>query len=586
MKAQRFVLSLTAFNFLILISTLFRSNSAATPEVPPVLQGRAAETVDEQGRVRAMIKMFPPEPDVKMPDGTSGFPETVPLRLLNLKGVAQPASQTKPDSPFKPLFPDTTPVCPCESLVNLSLPNTTIDSAAVDPADGSCRVTATVTHPPAGDRVKMFIALPITNWNGRFRGNGGGGFSGGSAGSLRGPVLGGFAAGATDTGHEGGSGSFALDANGRLNWPLIQDNAYLGIHDMTRVGQALVRAFYGKPPRYSYFVGGSSGGRQGLMEAQRFPDDYDGIVSACPAINWHRFLPADLWPQVVMQAANNLVPKAKLDAATAAAIAACDSLDGVTDGVIDDPTRCHFDPQALVGTRVGDSTFTEADAEVVRKIWQGPRGQDGAFLWHGLAPGTDLFALANTGGSPLRGRPFGIPLDWFRYFLLQDPRWDWTTLTPAGFELLWTQSVEQYGAVFGTDNPDLTRFRERGGKLIIYHGLADQLIPAQGTLDYYQRVQQQMGGPEKTAEFVRLFLAPGVDHGFRGAGPTPIGVFEALVRWVEEGKAPERIEAELRDSSGKVIRTRPLFPFPHVAKYKGTGSPDDAANFESGPAVP
>src|SRR5436853_3089046 len=157
------------------------------------------------------------------------------------------AAETLP----KPLFPDAAPVCPCASLAKVSLPNTTIDSAAIDSSDGSCR--ATVTHPPSGDRVKIFIGLPATNWNGRFRGNGGGGFSGGSAGSLRGPVAQGYAAGATDTGHEGGSGSFALDANGRLNWQSIVDNAYLGIHDMTVVGKALTQAYYGKAPRYSCF---------------------------------------------------------------------------------------------------------------------------------------------------------------------------------------------------------------------------------------------------------------------------------------------------------------------------------------------
>src|SRR3989449_453126 len=256
------------------------------------------------------------------------------------------------ETPPRPLFPDAAPVCPCESLAKVTLPNTTIDSAALDPSDGSCRVTATVTHPPSGDRVKVFIGLPATNWNGRFRGTGGGGFLGGSANNLRGPVTQGYAAGATDTGHEGGSGSFALDANGRLNWQSIVDNAYLGIHEMTVVGKALTKEYYGKAPRYTYFVGGSTGGRQGLMEAQRYPNDYDGIVSACPAINWHRFLPADMWPQVVMVAAKNFVPKSKLDAATAAAVAACDASDGVSDGVIDNPARCAYDPKALVGTKV------------------------------------------------------------------------------------------------------------------------------------------------------------------------------------------------------------------------------------------
>jgi pimeloyl-ACP methyl ester carboxylesterase len=483
--------------------------------------------------------------------------------------------------PPKPVFPDNAPVCPCETLTNLSLPNTTIDSAAIDPADGSCRVLATVTHPPSADRVKVFIGLPTKGWNGRFRGTGGGGFVGGSSNSLRGPVSLGYATAATDTGHEGGSGSFALDAKGRLNWQAVEDNAYLGIHEMTRVGLGLTKAFYGKAPRYSYFVGASTGGRQGLMEAQRYPDDYDGIISACPAINWHRFLPADLWPQVVMAAARNFVPKAKLDAATAAAVAACDALDGVTDGVIDNPARCSFDPKSLVGTKVGDSTFTEADADVVRRIWEGPQGQDGSFLWYGLARGTDLSALAGTGGSPLAGKPFGIPLDWFRFFLLQDPQWDWTTLSPAGFEHLWRQSVEEFGVVIGTDDPDLGRFRDRGGKILILHGLADQLIPAEGTINYFKRLLQQMGGSEKVGRFARLFLAPGVDHGFHGSGATPAGQMEAIIDWVEKGTAPDKLLAEHRDQNGKVIRTRPLFPFPQVAKYKGSGTTDDAENFVS-----
>lgn len=164
----------------------------------------------------------------------------------------------------------------CESLTNLALPDTTIESAVMDSANGMCLVTAIVTHPPAEDRVKVWIGLPLTNWNGRFQGTGGGGFLGGHPNSLRGPVGQGFAAGATDTGHDGGSGSFALDANGRQNWQGIIDNAYLGIHKMTVVGKAITKAFYGREPRYSYFVGGSTGGRQGLMEAQWFPDDYAG----------------------------------------------------------------------------------------------------------------------------------------------------------------------------------------------------------------------------------------------------------------------------------------------------------------------
>ena len=189
--------------------------------------------------------------------------------------------------------------------------------------------------------------------------------------------------------------------------------------------------------------------------------------------------------------------------------------------------------------------------------------------------------MENLGGSPLKGKPFSIALEYWLYYLAQDAKWDWSTLTYASFEQLWTKSVEQYGAVIGTDDPDLTRFRDRGGKVIIYHGLTDQLIPAAGTIDYYKRVQQKMGGEKKTAKFARLFLAPGVDHGFRGPGATPIGLNEAILRWVEEGKAPDKLIAERRDANGKVTRTRPLFPFPQVAKYKGRGSTDEAKNFVS-----
>ncbi len=164
-------------------------------------------------------------------------------------------------------------------------------------------------------------------------------------------------------------------------------------------------------------------------------------------------------------------------------------------------------------------------------------------------------------------------------FSRQSPSYDSRTLKRDEFELFFSQSAEQFGPVFSADDPDLTRFRNRGGKLIITHGLADQLIPPQSTIEYYERVQQRMGGAETTAEFARLFLVSGVDHGFRGAGPSPSGTQAALVRWVEEGKAPDQLLGQAKGNDGKVLRTRPLFPFPQFAKYSGAGSTADAANF-------
>jgi hypothetical protein len=510
----------------------------------------------------------------------------VVLAGVSLRAAAQPAPQPTPAQgppPFaaqRPLYADAEPARTCESLTTVSLPNTIIESAAVDSAGALCRVTAAVTHPPAGDKVTVWIALPTKGWNGRFMGVGGGGLSGGSEGSVRGPAAAGYVAAATDTGHEGGSGSFALDASGRHNWMLIRDNAYLGIHDMTVTAKAITAAFYGKPPRYAYFNGCSTGGRQGLSEAQRYPADYDGILSGAPAINFPKLHVEQMWGPMLMQAAKYVVPMCRYAAATDAAIAACDARDGVTDGVLEDPTACSYDPKALIGTSSGEcGAFTPQDAEIIRRIWEGPRRADGTQLWYGLPRG-GAFALSATGGTPPAPRPFAITLDWFRYFVTQNPTWEWTTLTPALYEQLWDQSYEEFNAVLGTDTPDLSAYRDRGGKIVLWHGWADQLIYAGGTIDYFTRVQERSGGAAKTATFARLFMAPGVAHCGGGAGPAPTGQFDAVVKWVEEGKAPDTLQAVRRDQSGKTIRSRPLCQYPLMARYTGKGSTDDAASFE------
>jgi len=278
--------------------------------------------------------------------------------------------------------------------------------------------------------------------------------------------------------------------------------------------------------------------------------------------------------------AGNYVTQCKFEAATAAAIRACDKIDGVEDGVIEDPMRCDFDPKALVGTTAGAcGTITEADAAIIRTIWEGPRRRDGSFLWYGLTRGASFAGLSGTGGTPLGGMPNPITLEWWRFFLNQNPQWDWHTLTRESYENYWTQSVEEFSAVIATDNPDLTAFRARGGKLILWHGLADQLIYPQGTMDYYKRVEQQMAPTGNVRDFARLFLAPGVAHCAGGAGPQPGGQLDALAHWVEDKQAPETLTATKRDQTGKPTRTRPLCQYPLVAKYRGTGSTDEASNF-------
>jgi feruloyl esterase len=504
----------------------------------------------------------------------------LPILLVALVAVllhAQGSGRGAPPPPeIRPgnLLPNPVPTRTCESLATVALPNTTIDSAALDPADGSCRITATVTHPPTGDQVKIWIGIPMKDWNGRFEGTGGGGFSGGSAMGIRQPLTLGYAAGATDTGHTGGSGSFVLDGTGHLNWQFLRDNAYLGIHEMTVTGKALTQALYSTQPRESYFMGCSTGGRQALSEVQRYPDDYNGVVAGAPATNWTKLHIEQMWGNLNMQLAGNFVPQCKLDAATNAAIAACDMIDGVQDGVIEDPLRCNFDPKVLIGTSAGDcGTFTESDVAIIRAIWDGPKRRDGSFLWYGLTRGASFAGLS----APNAPNP--ITLEWWRYFLNQNPQWDWHTLTRESYENYWEQSTEEFTAVLSTDNPDLTAFRDRGGKLILWHGLADQLIYPQGTMDYYKRVEQQMGGADKTSAFARLFLAPGVAHCGGGAGPQPGGQLDAMVHWVEDSKAPETLQATKRDQTGKPTRTRPMCQYPLVAKYKGSGSTDAASNF-------
>ena len=502
-------------------------------------------------------------------------------------GTADQPGQQPPARP-KPLAGAGTPVRTCESLASISLPNTTIESAASDAGTAgvpaACRITAVVTHPPAGDAVRVWVVLPLRNWNGRFQAIGGAGFAGGSANSLGQPLTAGYAAASTDTGHQGGSGSFALDGNGRLNWPLIRDTAYLGIHDMTVTAKALTQAFYGTAAKRSYFVGCSTGGRQGLMEAQRYPADYDGILAIAPAINWSKFLVADLWPQVVMLDAQTFVPSCKFKAANEAVVRACDALDGIADGVIDDPRRCPYDPAPLIGTTTGDcGTFTESEVSVIRRIWDGPRRQDGTKLWYGLARGTTFERLAAIADPPASaGRPFRVAWDWLRFFLVQDPNFDLQALTPARFEQYFDQSVEQYSDVIATDDPDLSAFRRSGGKLLFWHGWVDELIFPEGSVDYYERVIKQAGGQGAAARFARLFMAPGVGHCAGGAGPLPTQELEALLKWVEDGKAPKTLPAVRRDESGKVLISRPLCPYPQVARYKGKGSTDDAASFKCG----
>jgi hypothetical protein len=455
-----------------------------------------------------------------------------------------------------------------------------------------CDVTVVLTHPELDDRIRIQLWLPLTGWNGRFQATGGGGFAaGGFERSLAPAVKNGYAAASTDAGvgtNVLSPAGWAVDKDGNVNQGLLTNFASRSMHEMSQVGKQVTAGFYGWAAAYSYWNGCSTGGRQGLMEAQRYPADFNGILAASPAINWDRFNLAQLWPQVVMNQAHTYPSACEFDAFNKAAIAVCDRDDGVTDGVIDRPENCRFDPNELIGTTLvcqGKTVqISRADAQVVQKIWDGPITPAGTQLWYGLLKGTrfDLLAATTPGqDGTLHGVPFPIADDWVKYFLKRQPDFDTSTIGYSEFEQLFRQSQAQYNAVIGTDNPDLSAFRDAGGKMITWHGLADQLVFPQGTVDYRRRVEAVMGGAGATDQFYRVFLAPGADHCFGGTGPVPIDPLAALVDWVENGHAPDTLPATTANRAGRTI-TRNLCLYPLLPHYTSHGDPNSAASYTCG----
>lgn len=481
-----------------------------------------------------------------------------------------------------PALDRTAAVRSCESLLQLRpSARSRVRDARVMPAAANagewCRVTIEV-ETPARNAVTVWLALPISHWNGRFLGLGGGGWVAGFPHALTMGAPLGFATAITNAGRPYDLSSsvgdlsrdltrnFLRDAEGRLDWPSLQNFAYRGVHEMTVVGKAVTTEFYGAPPRYSYFSGCSTGGRQGQAEVQRYPNDYDGVVSGAPAINWAHFAASEDWARAVM---NELRPVAqcKFDAAHRAAVAACDGDDGVRDGLVARLDACRFDPKALVGTQTDCGVIDQQDAEVIRRIWEGPRRADSSRLWNGV----DRAALIHA-PEPWDAAIFGPPL----FETASEGRPE--ALSFATFEQGFDQFVERYGAVMDTSTPDLAAFAGRGGKTILWHGVADDIIPAAGTVRYVESVRRTLGA-RAADNFLRFYLTPGVRHCVGGDGPPPIGLLEPLMDWVERGRAPEIVRSENWDQNNQVTRTRPLCPYPQYARYRGRGAVNNAASF-------
>lgn len=462
-----------------------------------------------------------------------------------------------------------------------------------------CRVTATLT-PSSDSDIKVEVWMPLTGWNGKFRGQGNGGFAGYiDYKALAAAVGDGYASAATDTGHA------TTDATWALGHPeKIVDYGYRGIHEMTVQSRSIVQAFYGSAPSRSYFASCSNGGRQALMEAQRFPADYDGILAGAPANNWVPMVTAGLYGLQVLQGAG-YIPGAKVPAIAKAVVAACDAKDGVTDGVLNDPPQCHFDPTVMLCKGPdSDSCLTAPQVSSLNDLYTGAHDASGSLIFPGFLPGAE----AGRGGwatwvfGSEQGKSLGafFVTGYFSNMVYDSPSWDFkTTNLDDALKL----AGQKTGSVLNATDPNLKPFFDRGGRLIIYHGWNDPAISALNSIHYYQSVAEALGA-KQTSQSMRLYLVPGMQHCGGGPGATSFGqdeagvphdaqhdIYATLVDWVEKGSAPSTIiatryaSAEPASGSSRagdspvVEMTRPLCVYPQIAKYSGTGDKNSAASF-------
>jgi len=471
---------------------------------------------------------------------------------------------------LQPLAGQTTPYCRVDFIYS----GESGPTAGYLPGQSE-RIVIRVGLPPNSADATNPIAAGAVPWNGKNRDLGGGGFAG-AVGAVTSSTNLGYVGTSTDTGHSGGSGSFALNPDRTLNNGLIEDFADDGIRQQHLWGVQLAQTYYGSAPTRNYWVGCSTGGRQGHYLAQNFPDYYDGILAGANAYNWDRFITSELWPQVVMnQIVGRPISAAKLTVANNAAIAACDALDGITDGLIQDPRACTYNAKFAMCTAFGGSStdancLTPLEASAINRIWDGPKDAQGNRVWYGLERGTPLGSLAGT-------TPFSIATDHFRYWIHQDPNFDWHTVTMDTFVTDMLASIAKFNDVIGTDD-DLNAFRDSGGRMITYHGLSDPLIFPRGTYHYYNTIAQ--GNYAAAQTFYRYFPYPGNGHCGGGTGPqiNEGALFSTLVNWVENGVAPDSVVGS-QSLGGGVTRTRKICMYPNVPVYNGSGSTDDEANF-------
>ena len=506
----------------------------------------------------------------------------------------------------------------CEKLAALAVPNATITMARAVPAatfvgppqaftgrdlsafyrslPDFCRV---VVHarPSSDSDIVIEVWMPLSGWNGKLQGLGNGGFAGLiDYSELGASILKGYAAVATDTGHTGSP----IDAAWALGHPeKVEDFGHRGIHEMTRIARAAIQQFYGSAVKHSYFIGCSDGGREALMEAQRYPEDYDGILAGAPANNWTALLSSAITDtQALTTTPASFIPQTKIPTIAKAVLAACDKLDGIEDGILNDPRQCRFDPASIQckGSADSNDCLTPAQLTALKAIYGGLKDAGGSKIFPGYLPGAEEgqggWGLWITGPAPAKSLMAFFGNGYYSNMVYGKADWNYNTFT---LETGLRDAKEKTAAGLDAVNPDLSAFRGRGGKLILYHGWNDPAIPALSTVDYYGDVVAKSG--QSTADsFVRLYMIPGVQHCGGGPGADMIGqngswpavdpqhnVRLALEQWVEKGTAPDTLVAARVDPAAAQpvpTMTRLLCPYPEAAKYKGSGDPSRADSFQ------
>jgi Tannase and feruloyl esterase len=482
---------------------------------------------------------------------------------------------------------DTDPASACRKLGTTSFEQipgapTWITSATVVAANGGqaayCEIKGHVLQ-----HVGLQMRLPLEGWNNKLYMNGNHGLGGPFfMDECEGALARNYAIGTTDMGHSGRvtDGGFAYDnMQGKI------DFAYRATHVAAVAAKEIAKAFYQRPATRSYFSGCSTGGRQALMEAQRYPEDFDGIIAGpAPIYDAGMMATHSFWGEKANRDSNNqiILRHDKLKMLSNAVYKACDGLDGLVDGIINDPRRCSFDPQLCPGNVDSPDCFTQAQVDVVRRVYEQPHDSSGKSIYPGSVPrGSELMWARVIPDRPDQlGRGAEIGQDFLRYMAFEEdagPGFD-----PLSFDFDRDPSrLTAMARLYDASNPDLSKFKARGGKLIMYSGWADENMSPFATVHYYEEVINKMGGLAATQTFARLLMVPGAFHCRGGVGPVLVAndLLPALEDWVENGVAPDRIIAAQVDA-GKVVRTRPVFPYPVEAKYKGAGDPNDAANFD------